>query len=292
MCLDLYNISDCKLVDRRAEFPNVDIVVFHQRELATKKVNLPLNLSRPDGQRWVWMSLEAPENNANMKPFANLFNLTMSYRRDADITIPYGELQPQDGKVEDPPLNKTHLVCWVVSNFNSHHKRSQVYQQLSAFVKITVYGRWKKAPLPPADLLPTVSHCYYYLAFESSLSKDYITEKLWRNAYQSGAVPIVLGPTPVDYRAVAPPNSFIHVDDFSSVKELAAYMQELAADKERYEEFFKWRQKWKVKLYVDWRERLCKICTQCLPQRKVYSNLDSWNHEAPEPCTNRSLGCS
>lgn len=278
MCLDLYNIPGCKIVDQRSEFSKVDIVVFHQRELASKKEKLPVNDERPDQQRWVWMSLEAPENNGNLRPFANLFNLTMSYRRDADITIPYGELQPQDGEVDDLPVNKTNLVCWVVSNFNSRHKRSEVYKQLNALVKITVYGRWNKAPLTAADLLPTISRCYFYLAFENSLSKDYITEKLWRNAYQSGAVPIVLGPTPVDYRAVAPPNSFIHVDDFSSVKELVTYMQELAADRKRYEEFFRWRRDWKVKLYVDWRERLCKMCTQCLPQWKVYSDLHSWNN--------------
>ncbi|XP_020795926.1 alpha-(1,3)-fucosyltransferase 7 [Boleophthalmus pectinirostris] len=280
VCWNLYKIPGCKVVDQHSEFLNADIVVFHQKELALKKQKLPLNLARPLGQRWLWMSLEAPQNHGNLSQFANLFNLTMSYRRDADITLPYGELQPQDGEIEDFSMNKTNLLCWVVSNFKSRHKRSEVYRELSAFVKITVYGRWKNARLPSASLLPTISRCYFYLAFENSISKDYITEKLWRNSYLGGAIPVVLGPPVEDYKAVAPPHSFIHVDDFASVKELGTYLQELAADRERYQEFFRWRQKWKVKLNTDWRERLCKICTKyhCLPQQKVYSDLDAWNN--------------
>ncbi|KAK7895625.1 hypothetical protein WMY93_020950 [Mugilogobius chulae] len=280
MCWDLYKIPGCKVVDKRDEFPNADIVVFHQKELARKKQKLPLHLDRPSGQRWAWMSLEAPQYNGNLRQFANIFNLTMSYRRDADVTLPYGELQPKDddGETHDFPSNKTKLVCWVVSNFNSRHNRSKVYKELSAFVEITVYGRWKKARLPAPKLLPTISRCYFYLAFENSNSKDYITEKLWRNAYVGGAVPVVLGASIEDYKAVAPPRSFIHVDDFGSAKELASYLQSLAADKERYREFFSWRREWKVKLWTDWRERLCKICTsyRCLPQRKVYSDLHAW----------------
>ncbi|XP_072309621.1 alpha-(1,3)-fucosyltransferase 7 [Eucyclogobius newberryi] len=279
ICWDLYKIPGCKVVDQRSEFSNADIVVFHQRELAFKKQQLPLNLVRPPGQRWAWMSLEAPQHNGDVRPFANLFNLTMSYRRDADITLPYGEVQPQDGEMEDFSMNKSNLVCWVVSNFDSRHRRSKVYRQLSAFVQITRYGS-NYARLPAANLLPTISRCYFYLAFENSISKDYITEKLWRNAYLGRAVPVVLGPAPEDYNAVAPPGSFIHVDDFASVKELGTYLQELAADKHRYMEYFRWRKDWKVKMMTDWRERLCKICTQyhSLPQSKVYSDLHAWSN--------------
>lgn len=279
VCWDLYNIIGCKLMDQRSEFSQADVVVFHNRELIMGKETLPLNLSRPVNQMWAWMSLEAPENNGNLGPFANLFNLTVSYRRDADISVPYGELIPQDQKVKDYPINKTHLVCWVVSNYRSEHKRSQVFQQLNAIVPVKVYGRWKKTPLRPADLLPTISRCHFYLAFENSVSKDYITEKLWKNAYQAGAVPIVLGPPVENYKEVAAPDSFIHVDQFASVETLARYVQELAADRQRYKEYFKWNLKWKVKLYTDWRERLCKICSQYnqLPQWQVYSDLDGWN---------------
>lgn len=280
VCWDMYRIPGCKLVDERSQYSNANVIVFHNRELIIGQETLPLTLSRRQGQRWAWMSLEAPENNGNLRQFANLFNLTVSYRKDADISIPYGELLPQDEEfpVEEPPVNKTNLVCWVVSNYKSQHKRSQVYEELNAIVPVKVYGHWKIMPLTSADLLPTISRCYFYLAFENTVSKDYITEKLWRNAYQAGAVPVVLGPSPKNYEAVAAPNSFIHVDMFASVRKLATFLQELAEDRQRYKEYFKWKLKWKVKLYTDWRERLCKICTvyNRLPKWKVYSDLDGW----------------
>ena len=42
-----------------------------------------------------------------------------------------------------------------------------------------------------------------YMAFENAIhGKDYITEKVFRNSYLMGAVPVVLGATKSDYEAV------------------------------------------------------------------------------------------
>ncbi|XP_060917483.1 alpha-(1,3)-fucosyltransferase 7 [Labrus mixtus] len=279
VCWDLYHIPHCRLVDQCSLFPSADVVVFHSRELVQGRKKLPFDLPRPPGQRWAWMSLEAPVYSSNLSQLDNLFNITITYRRDADVTIPYGELLPkEDEGVEDVPQNKSFLVCWVVSNYKNQHKRSMVYKELSETVPVKVYGRWTKKPLPSRALITTISRCYFYLSFENSVGKDYITEKLWRNAYKGGAVPVVIGPPIDDYKAVAPPNSFIHVDEFASVKDLGKYLQQLAGDKERYSEYFKWKKEWRVKLYTDWRERLCKVCSQYdrLPQHKVYSDLEAW----------------
>ncbi|KAM4719219.1 alpha-(1,3)-fucosyltransferase 7 [Anableps anableps] len=282
VCWDRYKIPNCKVVDQRSFFPSAHVVVFHNRELIAGSQKLPTELPRPQGQRWAWLSLESPAHNGNLQKFANIFNMTISYRRDADVTIPFGELLPLESKdnlVEDRQINKTALACWVVSNYKNHHKRTQVYKELSATVHVEVYGRWNKSLLSSEDLLPTISRCYFYLAFENSLAKDYITEKLWKNAYQGGAVPVVLGPPISDYKAVAPDHSFIHVDEFASVQELGKHLQRLAEDRKRYEEYFNWKKHWKVKVYGDWRERLCKICLQYnnLPQHKVYSDLEAWD---------------
>ncbi|XP_034752844.1 alpha-(1,3)-fucosyltransferase 7 [Etheostoma cragini] len=281
VCWDFYRIPHCRLVDQHSLFPSADVVVFHNTELALGHQKLPLDLPRPQGQRWAWMSLEAFKYKRMLRQYANIFNMTITYRRDADITVPYGELVPKEAEgplVEEVPLNKSFLVCWVVSNYMTHHKRSKLYKELKATVPVKVYGRWTNTPLHSSALLPTISRCYFYLAFENSVAKDYITEKLWRNAYQGGAVPVVLGASLGDYKAVAPPHSFIHVDEFASLKDLGKYLQQLAEDKKRYSEYFSWKHEWRVKLYTDWRERLCKICSQYngLPQEKVYSNLEAW----------------
>uniref|UniRef100_A0A3Q1G377 Fucosyltransferase n=1 Tax=Acanthochromis polyacanthus TaxID=80966 RepID=A0A3Q1G377_9TELE len=282
VCWNLYRIPHCRLVDQRSMFSSADVVVFHNWELIYNSQKLPTDRPRPRGQRWAWMSFESPAHNGNLSQFANIFNMTISYRRDADITVPYGELLPKEDKKllgEDNLQKKTSLVCWVVSNYRPHYKRSQVYTELNAIIPVKVYGRWKKTPLSSSALLPTISRCYFYLAFENSLFKDYITEKLWRNAYRGGAVPVVLGAPLNDYKAVAPPHSFIHVDEFASVRGMAKYLQELAEDKKRYAEYLAWKKHWKVKMGTDWRERLCKICPQfnSLPQHKVYSDLQAWD---------------
>lgn len=281
VCWDLYRIPHCILVDERSYFPSADVVVFHNRELQVGLHKLPTNISRPSSQKWAWMSLEAPSHNGNLHKYADIFNMTITYRRDADVSIPYGMLLRREAEEhvnEDNSVNKSSLVCWVISNYKSHHKRSQVYNNLSASVPVVVYGRWTKNRLPSSELLPTISRCYFYLAFENSLAKDYITEKLWRNAYEGGALPIVLGPPLGNYKAVAPPHSFIHVDEFASLNEMGKYLQQLAEDKKRYNEYFTWKKQWKVKRYTDWRERLCNICSKynSLPKHKVYSDLDAW----------------
>ncbi|XP_061913451.1 alpha-(1,3)-fucosyltransferase 7-like [Entelurus aequoreus] len=283
VCWDLCKIPNCRVVAQRSLFLEANVVVFHNRELVTGKEKLPLELRRPPGQRWAWMSLESPVHNGDRSRLAGVFNLTVNYRRDADVTIPYGEFLPRDSEdpVEDIPQNKTDLVCWVVSNYKDSDRRSKVYKELSAVIPVKVYGDWSNNPLASEDLLPTISRCYFYLAFENSIAKDYITEKLWWNSYKSGAVPIVLGPPVADYEAVTPPHSFIHVDEFASVKELAEYLQQLAGDVELYGEYLQWRKDWKVQMY-EWRWRLCQICVQypSFPEHKVYTDLAAWDDAA------------
>ncbi|KAM9424766.1 alpha-(1,3)-fucosyltransferase 7-like isoform 1-T3 [Pholidichthys leucotaenia] len=287
ICWDQYGIPGCRLEDRRSTFTSADVVVFHNRELVTGQERLPLHLPRPPGQRWAWMSLESPRHNGNLSPYGNIFNMTVSYRRDADVTIPYGEIVPVEdedtGEVAgSASLNKSSLVCWLVSNYRTSYERSRFYRKLQSVIPVTVYGNWNGRPLPSNKLLPTISTCYFYLALENTVAKDYITEKLWKNAYGCGAVPIVLGPPMEDYEAVAPPHSFIHVDQFSSVEELGQFLRELVKDQKRYQEYFSWRTRWRVRLVSNWNERLCRICSKfnSLPPKKVYTDLKAWDQNS------------
>ena len=54
-------------------------------------------------------------------------------------------------------------------------------------------------------------------------------------------IPIAMGAAPEDYRRAAPPHSFIHVDDFRSPKELAAYLHRLDQDDALYNQYFAWK---------------------------------------------------
>uniref|UniRef100_A0A3Q0RIR4 Fucosyltransferase n=1 Tax=Amphilophus citrinellus TaxID=61819 RepID=A0A3Q0RIR4_AMPCI len=278
-CLKMYNISHCLLTDDKSAFSAADVVVFHHYELSRGLSSVPLHLHRRTSQYWVWMSLEPPVNNVNLTQFNSLFNWTMSYRHDADISIPYGKTMLGGDKLSFPAApNRSCFASWVVSRYRPEQTRAGVYQSLKNHIPIEVYGKWNKKPLPDKKLLPTISNCLFYLSFENSEKKDYISEKLWRNAFQAGAVPVVLGPSKATYEAVTPPHSFIHVADFSSTADLATYLKDVSADRLVYEEYLQWHNTHQIKIYNDWRERLCQICVKypSLPAKKVYHNLESW----------------
>ena len=50
-----------------------------------------------------------------------------------------------------------------------------------------------------------------------------------------------MGAHPDDYKRVAPPNSFIHVDEFNSPRQLAEYMHILDNNDDLYNEYFRWK---------------------------------------------------
>lgn len=50
-----------------------------------------------------------------------------------------------------------------------------------------------------------------------------------------------MGGRKADYLKAAPPNSYIHVDDFPSVEQLADYLLKLNASDHLYNEYFRWK---------------------------------------------------
>ena len=80
----------------------------------------------------------------------------------------------------------------------------------------------------------------FYLAFENSNCVDYITEKFW-DSLKHKLLPIVMGARIEDYEAVAPPNSFLHVDSFSGPEELAEHLKYLDENPRAYNKHFQVR---------------------------------------------------
>jgi len=98
------------------------------------------------------------------------------------------------------------------------------------------YGR------PTPRIFRTLEQYKFLFAFENSLHcRDYITEKFFINGLVAGVVPVVLGPKKASYEAVAPRNSFIHVEDFRSLSDLAKYLNYLDKNESAYAEYFAWR---------------------------------------------------
>ncbi|XP_075822910.1 alpha-(1,3)-fucosyltransferase 4 [Microtus pennsylvanicus] len=243
--------------------------------------------SRPPGQRWVWMNFESPSHTPGLRGLAkNLFNWTLSYRADSDVFVPYGFLYPRSHPTDQPPglapplARKRGLVAWVVSHWNEHHARVRYYHQLSRHVPVDVFGRAGPGqPVPASGLLHTVARYKFYLAFENSQHVDYITEKLWRNAFLAGAVPVVLGPDRANYERFVPRGAFIHVDDFPNAASLAAYLLFLDRNVAVYRRYFHWRRSYAVHITSFWDEPWCRTCQAVQTsgdQPKSIGNLAGW----------------
>ena len=108
---------------------------------------------------------------------------------------------------------------------------------------------------------------FFYLSFENSLCKDYITEKFF-NAMKKKLVPIVLGGAlngasdNSDYikGAGAPLHSFVDVRDYASPKKLANYLNSLYVYPELYAEYFWWKEYYNITTGTKPSQTYCDIC--------------------------------
>ena len=99
----------------------------------------------------------------------------------------------------------------------------------------------------------------FYFSFENGIHcNDYISEKFWRNSLKNDLVPIVFGPHKNDVKNLAPPNSYIHVEDYydfddgdekniRNLRKLVDYLYYLDQNDTAYLEYHAWR--WSVPDY-------------------------------------------
>lgn len=276
-CLKLYRVPECVLTYDDLAYPHADAVIVHHREISIGEADLPPD-PRPSTQKWIWMNHESPAHTPRLWYMEGHFNLTLSYRTDSDIFVPYGYLVPRVSRIPgaQPLLTPTgkallrpRLLAWVISNWSPSHARVSFYYKLRRYLRVDVFG---DAGMPlPRDfdghtVIELVERYQFYLALENSQYTDYITEKLW-NALVAGAIPVVLGPSRQSYERFLPAEAFIHVDDFPTVRSLARYLVQLRRNPSRLRKHLAWRDKYSVHQPVFWDEHYCTAC------RAVRKNL-------------------
>lgn len=276
-CSSAFNIHGCRLTDDRNLFNQAHGVMFHHRDISRDLSNMP-KLSRPASQKWIWWNMESPSNSGSNPLLKDLFNLTSGYRRDSDIPVPYGwltEATEEEKKYTIPKKDK--LVCWVVSNYNPSFRRSQYYNELVKYIKVEVHGGQFNKRINDDDYKNLMISCKFYLSFENSIHRDYITEKLF-NPLAIGTVPVVIGPPRENYEQFIPSEAFIHVDDFPSPKELADHLKLMDQNDDLYRQYFTWREHFVSKGTSFGLAHACWICDHIRRNKhyRVVKDINSW----------------
>ncbi|XP_053476303.1 4-galactosyl-N-acetylglucosaminide 3-alpha-L-fucosyltransferase 9-like isoform X1 [Ictalurus furcatus] len=265
-CKTIYNIDGCHLTDDRNLYNQADAVLIFHKAIQHDLSNLPPS-PRPPFQKWIWLHVESPTNTPRIPGVENLFNLTLSYRRDADISVRYPLTVSKKPNEDFVIPKKDKLLCWFVSNLapsTGIGTRMSYYNELKKYITVSIFGSMTGTRMRDEDYFPTMSSCKFYLSFENSIHKDYITEKL-NGPLAAGTVPVVLGPPRQNYEDFAPGNSFIHINDFPNAEALANYLLKLDKDDEAYRRYFDWRKHVRATPHLTlWnQEFISYICHAC-----------------------------
>lgn len=237
--------------DRRT-YADANAVVFHiprwkwkPRWLFPKK--LP-------GQLWVAMSMECEENYPRLKnpSFLRAFDLTMTYRYDSHIPIPYFNYYSSANEFLDalraPPFPKTAPVpaaSFISSRINTSGRRGYV-AELMQHLPTHSYGKFRNNIRLADDggrpsKIRAIAPYKFTLAFENAISRDYVTEKFF-DPLMIGSVPVYLGAPNVDEH-IPGDHCYINVNDFPTPRALAAYLLHLANDDADYNTYLEWKTK-------------------------------------------------
>ena len=263
-CPDM--IGRCEFTTNMSRVNESDALMFFMR-------NHLGSLYRQPHQKWIFAIYESPVHTHKSMPYhENKFNLTMTYLHspENDIDWSYGRcsrITDDDRRLEaehasearlngsagvgsTPHVNyargKKHLAAWFVSHCIAMSRREMYVKEMQKYADIHIYGcgpyKCRKTKDNNCDEELLNNDYKFYLSFENSFCKDYVTEKLWR-VMSINIVPIVLGH--VNYSQMLPPHSYIDVRDFDSPKHLAEHLQRIDANDTLYNEYFAWKTRYR-----------------------------------------------
>ncbi|RTG89775.1 glycoprotein 3-alpha-L-fucosyltransferase [Schistosoma bovis] len=242
-----------------------DLVVFeNDAELS--------RLKKQKNQSWLIYHLESPRH-FPFPMFKNLINFTATYTVDSTIVTPYYKYVPFSDMV---PKDLNHSIEFDKDFSNGKTKMIAWFVDIYGACGDLICDKYN------STCFESLKNDYkFYLSFENSICQDYITEK-------NTVVPIVMGASKSEYVRSAPSNSFIHVDDFNSVKQLADYLYYLDNNKTAYNEYFKWHNHGTVDFNTFTDCRLCMLAHEIdnLERPYWYEDVNQWRENS---CENRKF---
>lgn len=130
------------------------------------------------------------------------------------------------------------------NSYSEYTYLMRLFLALQKHIQVDIYGQCGHFKCSRADenscWQQVEKDYFFYLAFENSICKDYVTEKFF-NAMNHSVVPIVLGGA--NYTQMAPVHSHINAyqDYKNDAGQLAKYLNDLMTNKAEYIKYFWWK---------------------------------------------------
>lgn len=291
----MFNFTGCKFSNcvvqwcpRLRNVEHADVVIY----LAERMHYFPrLSVDTRSHQKWLLMTRESPARWwFRWKPWVNgQFNGTMTYRHDSEVVAPYGTYYKHEThqQSKDYTVNKTRGAFAYVSNCESdNYNRLDLMKRLKDYIDVDVFGSCAGLQSPCQrgdwDCEEKLHGSYrFFLSFENSLCEDYITEKFFQRLKSTSyLLPIAMGGSDlIQYTSIAPPDSFLHVYNFTSIASLGDYLRKLTNDNQMYNKYHTWREKYYiVPTDAHMESKDCRLCelANSKASMPVNHNLQSW----------------
>ncbi|XP_060069227.1 alpha-(1,3)-fucosyltransferase C-like [Ylistrum balloti] len=270
------------------DYYDKDVVIFFGPHLNGQPVE------KRQGQIWVLNGREPPSHyNFQISEWMGLFNWTMTYRRDSDIPNMRGHFEKRFNSSARLPNVTSKLTgrkenvsstAWFVSNCHTESKREDYVKILKNKHSVDIFGRCGKNQCRPRNSIQCLSllgqRYKFYLSFENSLCRDYISEKSFQ-FYTEGidAIPITRGFNGM-YSLYLPPESFIDTSNYDSIDKLVTFLDYLSKHGTLYEQYFQWRKYYQAEF--DRYQQFCDLCERMhepdvyTKYHRVYHDINNW----------------
>jgi glycosyltransferase involved in cell wall biosynthesis len=236
--------TDWVITTDRRFLQEADLVVFHIPYLIQELEN---DIDKPEKQIWAGWYMEAEKNYPELKnpEFVDLFDLWMSYKKDANVMYPfyrndYAKFFTQQ-LVGRSQLNKALMIF-----SNKLYEKNQ-HEYLGKLMKYIEFDSYYEDLAPIGQIesshSPKKQHRYrnykFVIAFEDVADTDYVTDKFY-DPLLAGSVPVYLGAPNIEDFAPGD-NCFVDVRQFENPESLADFIKKCYEDEQLYATFFEWR---------------------------------------------------
>jgi hypothetical protein len=234
--------EEWEVTSDRTRYREAGVVIFHIPTMPLFRWPL-----KHRGQRWVALSMESDINYPVLRNrwFMRLFDVEMSYRKSADVRVNYLLPDLPAALHHPPPPNKPgYGVVLFCKNARDRCGRLAYIRELMRHIDVHSYGtvlcnRTLAEDLGEVTKLDLLSRYKFTLAFENSVTDDYVTEKVF-HALQARSVPVYRGAQNVD-EYLPGDRCMINAHDFAGPRQLAEYLHQLDRDDRAYNKYHAWR---------------------------------------------------